>query len=196
MSVSAPILPLVAAFLACAAEDPPPLPDVVVAEGVSLVTAGGESATATRAELRGERVVADVVTVTAGLDVRSRRSDWDLKAGTALFTQDVVAVRGEVTLRCERLEVVLGSAGTIKSASASGKLRLSTGGREATAERAELDVTSGTLVLTGSPRISEAGRSLSGDRIRVELDGGRAVCEGDPCRLTVDDGGLPAGGAP
>lgn len=127
------------------------------------------------------------------VDVRARRSEWDLRARVARFEGDVVLVRGEFELRADRLEVRYRDADRIEGAVAEGGVTVTRGGRVARAARAELVADGGVVTLTGGPTLAEGPNRLLGERITLFLDDERATCEGGgetPCRLVVEGSAL------
>lgn len=129
------------------------------------------------------------------LSITAARSDWDLRARIAHFEGDVVVTRGEVEIRCARLEVRYADAERIDRVLAEGGVEVRRGDRRARSGRADLDGTTGRILLTGDPRLSEGPNTLVGERITLYLDDERATCEGAeggaPCRLAVDGSALP-----
>lgn len=129
----------------------------------------------------------------APLEIRAQRSEWDLRARAAVFTDDVVVTRGDVEIRCGMLRVTYKDADRLDIVEATGGVAVTHGGRKAHAERAEIVGESGRITLTGSPTLSEGPNALAGDRIVLFLDDERAICEGAagaPCRLVVDGSAL------
>lgn len=127
------------------------------------------------------------------VDVRARRSEWDLRARVARFEGEVVLVRGEFELRAERLVVRYRDADRIEAAVAEGAVTVTRLGRVARAARAELRAEGGVVTLTGQPSLAEGPNRLEGERITLYLDDERATCEGggdSPCRLVVEGSAL------
>jgi lipopolysaccharide export system protein LptA len=189
---------------ACASEPLEPLPERARAEGVVFETeAGGGTyrvalAGAESAPGAGEPIAAtatEVVAAGAGpeLHIAASRSSWDLKGRSAHFESNVVVTRGDVTMRCNALDVRYAGADTIDTVVATGAVRVEKGGRTAEAARAELVGKTGRITLTGDPRLAEGVNVLEGERIVLWLDDERADCEGGatgPCRLVVAAGAL------
>ena len=176
----------------CAAQPAPGAevapPDRLQLEGVALAMDDGAELRAARASLdeqgrgTGEGVTA-VVPGRPPLEIHAPVSDWDLKAHTAVFRGDVVATRGDVTLRASTLTVTFAD-GKVERAVAEPGVVVTQGARRAEAAHAELTAATGEIVLTGKPVLSEAGNRMAGDRITLWLDDERVRCEG--CSLVVD----------
>lgn len=186
-------------FAACAPpEAAPPLPTAATATGVEVSGEGWSAAAATLRFGAGFAQAAEpaVVRTSDGrppLEIVAERSDWDLKARTARFLGTVQVRRGEVTMRCDALEVRYADAERIDRVVATGSVEVRRGERLATSAAAELDGATGRIALTGEPRLSEGPNTLVGHTIVLWLDDERATCEGAegaPCRLVVEGSAL------
>lgn len=175
-------------LIACAGS--PPLPEPrpeAPMSGVELAV--GDDLTVTLASAwmdpdgsgRGEGAKA-VVAGPPPLVVTGDRSSWRLKDGVVVFEGNVVAVRGDVTLRCATLEVIY-DGDRVREARASGGVRVTRGTREARGDRAVLHAAEGRVELEGSPTVTEGPNRMTGDRIALFLDDERLEC--DRCRLEV-----------
>lgn len=188
-------------LLGCAPPaEPTPPPTATVLEGVraqveGMTSDGWLAAGGTVLLTAGTARAADV-TLTGGsapLEIRAQRSEWDLRNRAAVFTEEVVVTRGDVSITCGMLRVTYKDADHLDQVEATGGVAVSKGGREAHAERAVIDGESGRIVLTGGPTLAEGPNRLAGDRITLSLDDERAICEGAagaPCRLVVDGSAL------
>lgn len=116
------------------------------------------------------------------LQIDGKTSRWRLKDGVVVFETDVVAVRGDVTMTCERLEVTYAGE-RVERAVATGGVRVVKGERVGTAERAVLTTRDGRIEMTEQPRLSEGPNTMEGQRITLFLDEEEALCES--CRLVV-----------
>ena len=131
-----------------------------------------------------------------GLEVTSKRATWDMKRGSVLFEGEVRAVRGEISLRCQTLQVSFSDPQTLEHAVAEGDVEVRQARAEGAADRvaqgarATLDVSSGRLELTGDPQILEGGRRMRGERIVLFLDDERLECEA--CSLVLPPQLAPA----
>ena len=159
----------------------PPLEEVV------LVVDGGAELTLAGAWLDAEgegRGVEALATVPGHppLEIRSDRTEWRLSERRISFTGAVRAVRGELTLVADKIEVYLRDE-VVDRALAEGRVRITHQGREATAERALFEPQRERVELKGDPRLRQGGRTMRGHRLVIHLDDERVVCE--DCRVTM-----------
>ena len=127
------------------------------------------------------------------LAVESERAQWELAEQRVRFEGAVVATRGTLELRCDVLEVRYRDPEHLENAIATGNVRVVDGERKASGAKAELTVSTGELVLTGSPMIEEGANTMRGEQIVLFLDDDRLVCTG--CKLVVQGDALkPSGG--
>lgn len=125
------------------------------------------------------------------VDIRADRAQADGRSHHATFEGSVVVTRGDLALRCERLQVTYDpEAGQVVRAEASGGVRIVMGDRRATGAEATWDLVAGVVEIEGSPTLAEGRSVLSGERIRVFVDARRVECE--RCRAVVDSGAAPA----
>ncbi len=133
----------------------------------------------------------------APVEVTADRLDLLQREQRAIYTGNAKAVRGTTTLQCDRLEVLLGSAGDVVKILASGQVKATDGDRAAQAERAEYDNQTGTLRLFGSPAAQQAKRSVTGDEVTwttgtdvLEVTRARTVAQDDAAqgakRIVID----------
>ncbi|MDP2315953.1 MAG: LptA/OstA family protein [Pseudomonadota bacterium] len=176
----------------------PALPTAATATGVEVVGEGWSAAAATLRFAAGFAEAAEPAIVRAPdgkppLEIVADRSDWDLRARTARFVGAVKVKRGEVTMRCDTLDVRYADADRIDRVIANGHVEVRRGERLATAAAAELDGATGRISLSGDPRLAEGPNVLVGHAIVLWLDDERATCEGAegaPCRLVVEGSAL------
>ncbi len=176
----------------------PPLPNAVLASGVESIGPGWSAAAATlrfgasTAEAT-EPAIVRTVDGKPPLEIVADRSEWDLRARTAQFSGNVNVLRGEVSMRCDSLDVRYAGPDRIDRVVATGNVEVRRGERRATAASAELDGATGRIALRGDPRLSEGPNTLVGNSIVLWLDDERATCEGAegaPCRLVVEGSAL------
>jgi lipopolysaccharide transport protein LptA len=192
------MISLMALLLACAGPHPgsdAPLPERAVFEGVQLSLPGQglvlRAAQAQAAEPQ-QGSATDVVAQLGeqpGLSIESEHASWDLRGQSVVFEGSVSAERGAFTLECDRLEASFDSPEQLRTAEATGAVRVRHGERLATGDRAVLDVGSGRLEIEGEPVVTEGGRSLRGERIVLFLDDERLECE--RCSLVITPGDAP-----
>lgn len=120
------------------------------------------------------------------MSVKSETVEWDLSAGIAQFRGAVEAKRGDVLLTSTQLEVTLGEDQQIATAVATKSVRIISGERTATSERAELDVARGHLILTEAPQVESPKGTFVGDRLILWLDDDKVQCEGN-CQLLISE---------
>ncbi len=170
-----------------------PLPEAASLTGLQLrLPAGSLVLRAAHAQLADEDVGhAEQVSATAGsepgLSIESERASWELRGQEVVFEGSVQAVRGAFTLHCDRLEARFDTPESLRSAVATGQVRVVHGERVATGDQAELDVPSGRLEILGAPTLREGARSLRGDRLVLFLDDERLECEACTLEIAADD---------
>ncbi len=126
------------------------------------------------------------------MEIAADRLEVDRKAGRAVFTGAVVATRGELALRCDRLVATYDPEGALETVVAEGRVSLASGRLEATAARADYRESEATIVLEGSLRVTDGKSTLTGERARILLDEERFVVEKARGRLVF---AAPAKGA-
>ncbi len=176
---------MIVLLLACAPQ-PTPQPDGLLVAREATVSLEGITISAQQAIVdedgtgRAETVSAEA----PPLSIKSDDAVWSFRERSARFEGNVVAERGEVTLRCATLQVSFLRPDRIQHAVAEGGVEVTQGERTATSSRAELTAEDGMLVMTGEPMITDAGNRLTGDRITLWLDREQVECQG--CTLVVD----------
>ena len=118
------------------------------------------------------------------LAVDSDYVEWDLKNNAAQFQGHVKAVRDDVTIQSEHLAVTLDQSNQIQTAVATGNVEILSGERKAQAQRAELDVLEGRLILSEAPSVQTPKGVFLGERLLIWLDDDRVKCEGK-CRVEL-----------
>lgn len=182
-----------AAGLGCGAElsqAPPPSTEppvrqavITLHEGASLQVGGAwidESG-----DGRGVDALA-TVPGTPPLEIRADRTEWSLNQGRIVFTGAVEARRDGLILVTRELEITLVD-DVVDRAVATGDLRITHQGREATAGRAVYRPAEHSLELTGKPRLRDSGREMRGHRIVLRLDSEQVVCEDCKVRVVVQE---------
>jgi lipopolysaccharide transport protein LptA len=125
------------------------------------------------------------------LVITGKHSSWRLNDGLLVFEGDVVAERGDVTLRCDRLEVTYAD-DKVQQALAIGSVRVIRGDRVASADRGRLTVADGRIRMEGNPSLAEGPNVMTGTEIVLFLDDDTLECQ--QCRLQVEGGAvLPDG---
>jgi lipopolysaccharide transport protein LptA len=93
-------------------------------------------------------------------------------AGTpaqAVFTGDVVVKHRTMDLRCDKMIAYYNGAGEVTRADCVGNVRAVDGVRTAKGERAEFNVPTGVLVMTGNPEARDPTTHLKGTKVRMTL---------------------------
>jgi len=97
----------------------------------------------------------------------------------SIFTGDVVAVQGEMTLHADKLIVYLQEAQQqIDRLEAIGGVKFVQLDRVATADRAVFQQVDEVLILTGNAVVTQGGNSVSGDEITLFIQEDRTVVKG------------------
>jgi len=96
-----------------------------------------------------------------------------------VFSGQVRARQGDLTLEADRLEVTLDpKTRELRSAFAQGNVRIRRGDVLATGRTARYDATRGVVVLEGNPKVWRGKNLVAGDRITLFLAQDRSVVEG------------------
>jgi len=137
--------------------------------------------------LSAPEMAVEGATITVGQDAKpeitisARSARWDLAKQRGVLEGDVVAVQGDLRLRCDGAEVELEPGTGIRKALAKGSVEVTQGEKTATADQAVLE--GGRLELTGNPTLKTPEHEMAGSRI-VFVVGEQAVeCEGCTVRL-------------
>jgi lipopolysaccharide export system protein LptA len=101
----------------------------------------------------------------------------------AEFEGNVVVIDPEIGIRCDRMVVMFTPENEVKSITALGNVRMHSGDRRGTCERAVYAAATGEVVLTGNARLSRARDYVEGDSITFWLNEERVVCK--PGRLVI-----------
>lgn len=108
----------------------------------------------------------------ASLEATAERMTFDQKTRTFVFENRVQVRHCEMTVWCDRLQVVAyGESEATERMVATGNVRIEYGTRRVTAQRAEYFVPQQRLVLTGHPRVwdTQDRHEMTGDEIVVAL---------------------------
>lgn len=103
----------------------------------------------------------------------------DQNAGTALFTDNVIVIQGEMRLSADNVLVVYDtSAQAIDRIEATGNVVLISGQDAAESERADYNVDDGTIVMRGSVLVAQGPSAMTADTMTVQLSDGTAQMSG------------------
>ena len=137
--------------------------------------------------LSAPEMAVEGATITVGqgtepeITISATHARWDLAEQRGTLEGNVVAIQGDLRLRCDSAEVELEAGTGIRKAIAMGSVEVTQGSKVATADRAVLE--GGRLELTGNPRLKTSAHEMAGSRI-VFVVGEQAVeCEGCTVRL-------------
>jgi len=115
----------------------------------------------------------------APVEVSADQLEVNQSDGTALYTGNVVIGQGEMRLAAPRVLVVyVEGQGRIDRLEATGGVTLVSGEEAAEAERADYDITAGTVVMSGNVLLTQGQNVLTSERMLVDLEGGTAQMEG------------------
>lgn len=115
----------------------------------------------------------------APVEVSADELNVDQSTGEATFTGNVVIGQGEMRLSAARVLVIYrqDQAG-IQRLEATGGVTLASGADAAESERADYDIDSGVIVMSGDVLMAQGQSALSADTMTVNLDGGTARMQG------------------
>jgi lipopolysaccharide export system protein LptA len=116
----------------------------------------------------------------APVDVAADRIEVQDRADRAIFSGNVEARQGSLTLRAARLTVAYSNTGgiDIKRLEASGGVTLRTPNETATSQFAIYDLDTRLVTMIGSVRLTQGANHVQGGRLVLDLDSGRAVMDG------------------
>ncbi len=146
---------------------------------VAAAAWAGETGTATNrmAPLRALLGAPAPVSTQTNTVITSKRLYFDYGRSIATFDGDVVVVDPQIRIESQRLIVTFDATNNVKAVTAMENVRLFSGDREGTCQRAVYLVGSGEILLTGSPALKRERDRLSGDRITFWVDREEVLCE-------------------
>lgn len=109
----------------------------------------------------------------------------------AVFSGDVVAHQRTLELRCDKLVAFYNAAREVQRAECVGGVRAVDGDRQARGERADFNVSTGVLVLTGNPEARDSSTRLRGSEVRMTV--GNSNFEVKDAVITVESAPSPDG---
>jgi len=141
-----------------------------------------------RAPAKGAPSLRNPVEVTARLVTGGRNQ--------AVFTGDVLVKHQTLELRCDKMTAWYDGPREVTRVECAGNVRAVDGDRSARGERADFDVPTGVLVVTGNPEARQGTTFLSGTKVRmtlgsenVEVENARVIVETAPLRDKKRKGG-------
>lgn len=103
----------------------------------------------------------------------------DQDAGTAIFTDNVIAEQGEMRLTSDEATVYYDQATSeITEVVAIGNVVLISGTDAAEGDRADYDVAAGTIVMTGNVLVTQGPSAATADNMTVYIEDGTALMTG------------------
>jgi lipopolysaccharide export system protein LptA len=113
------------------------------------------------------------------IEIRAQQLEALQLQRTTIFSGDVVAVQGDITLRSDVLTIVLmEQENQINQMVAEGSVRVEQGDRVATAAKAVYTHGDETLTLTGAAQVVQGSNSVVGDEIIIYLREDRTLVKG------------------
>ncbi len=124
-----------------------------------------------------EGTVDDIESVTDYTVITSDKLTYDAQAFFAVFEGNVVVSDPSMKMKSERLTVRFNETNEVENILAEGRVVMSQADKRAWAAKATYDLTTGKIVLEGSPRVMRGKDLLLGDTITFWRDENRMVCE-------------------
>jgi lipopolysaccharide export system protein LptA len=138
----------------------------------------------TRPPMLGSVALRDPVEISSNLITGDRNS--------ATFTGNVQVKHRTMDLRCDKMVAFYTETREVKRVECTGGVQAQDGDRYARGERAEYDVSSGALVVTGSPEARQGTTYLKGTKVRLTLGSERVEVEN--ARIVIEAPAEPARG--
>ncbi|MEP0963157.1 MAG: lipopolysaccharide transport periplasmic protein LptA [Roseobacter sp.] len=136
---------------------------------------------ATSLAAQGTQVAFGTIQQNSGLpvEVTADSLSVDQTAGTALFSDNVLIVQGEMRLSADNVLVTYDSqAQGIDRIEATGNVILVSGQDAAESARADYNVDDGTILMSGNVLVTQGPAVLTSDAMTVRLDDGTAQMSG------------------
>lgn len=115
--------------------------------------------------------------------ITSDQMSYDYKRSIAIFQDNVVVEDPQVRLEADALTVLFGSTNEIKSVTAIGNVRIKSGDKAATCNKAIYIIRTGEILLTGKAKLMRNNDALEGKQITFWVNEERVVCS--PGKLTI-----------
>lgn len=115
----------------------------------------------------------------APVEVTADALEVDQDGGTAIFTGNVLIGQGDMRLSAPRVLVVYKNGRTgIERLEATGGVTLVSGPDAAESQRADYDIDTGTILMSGSVLLTQGNSALTAEQMRVNLKDGTAAMSG------------------
>jgi len=167
-----------AAPMAQSAEEPPPLP--LAEPQITAAALPDDNATARRRASRPKQPREAAYSFDKPIKINADSMEYDNKRNRALFSGNVVARQGDVTMFADSMEVLYAEQGKLDQFAASGNVKVIQGDRIATGQRIVFYNSEQKIVATGSPRVWQGDNVINGHKIIVYLKEDRYVVESSP----------------
>lgn len=113
------------------------------------------------------------------ITIKSSEMTADNKGKTAVFTGNVVAKQGDVTMFADKVIINYGDhKGEVEKIEADGNVRIIQDNSLGTASHAVYESRAGRMTLTGNPRVMQGKDTISGEIITYYVDEDRSVVTG------------------
>lgn len=109
------------------------------------------------------------------LEISSRQLEIFQEQQQSVFTGDVVAQQGEMTLYTDRLTVIFDGQDDVRRIEADGAVRIEDPIRNGRADRAVFDRDEDTLILSGHAEVVQGDNRISGDEIILFIGQNRSL---------------------
>ncbi|MDC0713380.1 LptA/OstA family protein [Stigmatella sp. ncwal1] len=146
----------------------------LVAEPTAVADGGADGGT--RPPMLGSVALRDPVEITAGLVTGGRDS--------TTFTGNVQVKHRTMDLRCQKMTAFYTASREVTRVECTGGVEAQDGDRYARGDRAEYNVSSGVLVVTGSPEARQGATYMTGTKVRLTLGSERVEVEN--ARIVVE----------
>lgn len=112
------------------------------------------------------------------VEIESQQLEIMQQENKSVFSGDVVAIQGDMTLSADRLIVFFVEDNQIDRLEAAGHVRFSQLDRVATSEKAVYRQQEGILILQGNAKVQQGKNLVSGDEITFYVQENRSVVKG------------------
>ena len=110
--------------------------------------------------------------------ITSERLTFDYQRQFALFEGNVVVVDPQMRILADKMTVLFDEGNKAKSIKAEGEVYIIQEEKKAKAEKADYDVATGTIVLTGKPQITQGKDVVTGETITFFKNEDRVLVDG------------------
>jgi lipopolysaccharide export system protein LptA len=112
--------------------------------------------------------------------INSDHLEGDNKRNTVIFTGNVVAKRGDVSIYSDSISIIYDEINKdVTEVIAEGNVRIDMKSREATGQKAVFVNSEEKIILTGNPKVKEGDNIIKGGKIILFLGEDRGIVEAD-----------------